>query len=334
MNQDLSASCLNCATPLQGDFCHHCGQKNLPVKLSVTQLLLTFFGEFFNYDGLVYRSIRLLITRPAGLTLAYLEGKRTQYVNPVRFYLFTSALYFLLITYLAAPSSVMHQTSDSAIVLSSKQEKESNSELWTKGVLDGFMEGQTAASGKDARVQSDFASYADYLAHQEKLPAQDRATEFELRFLQKYFEVKANYEDNTSFTSAFGNEVFKRLPQLLLLTLPLMALVSKCVFFRRKQYWYIDHLIFVIHLATSLFFLLFMQQGIDWVAKITHQDWFELMGSALGLGWLTYVILCFKRFFEKSWGKTLLLFFWTAFLQGVILLVVFALLLVVSFFNL
>lgn len=333
MNQDLSASCLNCATPLQGDYCHHCGQKNLPVKLSVTQLLLIFFGEFFNYDGLVYRSIRLLITRPAGLTLAYMEGKRSHYVNPVRFYLFTSALYFLFVTYLVAPPTFTSTSPDLTENTHAKEAGESTSELLTKGVLDGFVKGQKAAKGEEV-VQSEFASYADYLAHQATLPLQDRSTEFELRFVQKYYDVKANYGDDTSFTSAFGKEVVKRLPQLLLLTLPLLALVSKLVFFRRRHYWYMDHLIFVLHLATSLFFLLFVQQGIDWLERITHQDWLQVVGSAFGIAWLVYVVLCFKRFFEKGWGKTLLLFSWTAVLQGLVLLVVFSLLLVVSFFNL
>lgn len=333
MNQDLSASCLNCSTPLQGDYCHHCGQKNLPAKQSVSQMLLIFFGEFFNYDGLVYRSIRLLITRPAGLTLAYMEGKRSHFVNPVRFYLFTSALYFLFITYLVAPPTLTLPTPDLTEKAYSKDAGKTTSELWTKGVLDGFVKGQKAAKGEEV-VQSEFASYADYLAHQATLPLQDRSTEFELRFVQKYYEVKSNYGDDTSFTSAFGNEVVKRLPQLLLLTLPLLALVTKWVFFRRRHYWYIDHLIFVLHLATSLFFLLFVQQGIDWVARITHQDWFQVVGSAFGIAWLVYVVLCFKRFYEKGWGKTLLLFSWTALLQGILLMLVFTLLLVVSFFNL
>lgn len=333
MNQELAASCLNCATPLQGVYCHQCGQKNLPAKLSVIQLLVVFFGEFFNYDGLVFRSIRLLITRPAGLTLAYMEGKRTNYVNPVRFYLFTSALYFLLITYLVSPPVLTLPSGDSTSGSSSQQAEGPTSELWAKGILDGFEEGQTVA-GKDVGIQSEFQTYIDYLAHQQTLPVQDRASEFELRFVQKYFEVKSIYGDDTSFTSAFGNEVLKRLPQLLLLTLPLLALVSKFIFFRRRHYWYIDHLIFVLHLATSLFFLLFAQQGIDWMVRITDQSWLQVVGSALGLGWLGYVLLCFKRFFEKSWGKTLLLFCCTAMVQGLVLLLVFSLLLVVSFFNL
>lgn len=333
MNQELPTSCLNCATPLQGAYCHYCGQKNLPAKLSVVQLLLVFFGEFFNYDGLVFRSIRLLITRPAGLTIAYMEGKRTNFVNPVRFYLFTSALYFLFITYLVSPPILTLPEGDSTPASFSRKAERPTSELWTKGIFEGFVDGQTAA-GKDAGIQSEFQTYADYLAHQQTLPKQDRATEFELRFVQKYYEVKANYGDDTSFTSAFGNEVFKRLPQLLLLTLPLLALVSKLVFFRRRQYWYIDHLIFVLHLATSLFFLLFVQQGVDWLVRITHQGWLQVIGSALGLAWLAYVFLCFKRFFEKSWMKTFLLFSWTAMLQGLVLLLVFSLLLIVSFFNL
>lgn len=332
MNQELSTSCLNCATPLQGVYCHQCGQQNLPVKLSVLQLLVIFFGEFFNYDGLLLRSIRLLITRPAGLTVAYMEGKRSNYVNPVRFYLFTSALYFLCITYLVVPPPLTLRSSDSATQLSIQQVDESVPESMAKGFLDGIVEEENATGG--SVIKSEFESYPEFLEHQRTLPSKDRATELELRFIQKFYEIKSNYGDDTSFTSAFGNEVLKRLPQLLLLTLPLLALVSKLVFFRRRNYWYIDHLIFVLHIATSLFFLLFMQLGLDWVVRVTSQNWLEVVGIALGLGWIGYVVLSFKRFFQKTWGKTVLLFLWTAFLQGVVLAVVFTFLLAISFFSL
>lgn len=325
---------MNCATPLQGAYCHQCGQQNLPVKLSVLQLLVIFFGEFFNYDGLLFRSIRLLITRPAALTVAYMDGKRSNYVNPVRFYLFTSALYFLCSTYLVVPPPLTMRFSDSTTQSSLQQVDESIPESMAKGVLDGIVEGKEGGTTGGSLIKSEFESYSEYLAHQRTLPSKNRATEFELRFIQKFYEIKSNYGNDASFTSAFGNEVLKRLPQLLLLTLPLLALVSKLVFFRRRNYWYIDHLIFVLHVATSLFFLLFIQLGLDWVVGVTSQNWLEVVGIALGLGWTAYVVLCFKRFFQKTWGKTVLLFLWTAFLQGVVLVVVFTFLLAISFFSL
>jgi hypothetical protein len=333
MNQQPSPTCLNCNEPFSGNFCTKCGQQNLPLKQSVGELLLVFFGEFFNYDGRFLRSIRLMFSQPGALTLAYLEGKRTSYINPVRFYLFTSAFYFLAINYVVLPS----QDPSSTVVLPKQiQIKQSSSEGAAMGFFDGVNEGLAAAEGggDGTQIQTEFESFQAFKANQDSLATEKRATALELRFIEKFYEVKEKYGDSTSFTSALGKEVVSRLPQLLLITLPLLALVSKLVFFWRKQYWYMDHLVFILHGATSLFFLLFIQQGLEYVAGSTEQGWLESLSQLLTVVWLGYYLMSFKRFFGKTWGKTILLFSWIGFWQAFLLLGVFTLLMVVSLFNL
>ena len=333
MNQQSSPTCLNCEEPLLGSFCHRCGQQNLPLKQTVGQLLLVFFGEFFNYDGRFLRSIRLMLSQPGAISLAYMEGKRTTYVNPVRFYLFTSAFYFLLINFLALPS----QAPSSTFPLASQVQVQQSS---PKEAADGFFEGVTkgleAADNSDDGVllQTEFENFQAFQANQATLSPEQRASGLELRFLEKVYELKEKYGDTTSFTSALGKEVLKRLPQLLLISLPLLALISKLVFFRRKHFWYIDHLVFILYESTSQFFFLFIQYGIDYVALSTEQGWLETLAQLLTLVWIGYYLISFKRFFGKSWGKTLLLFSWLGFLQVLLLLGVFILFMAVSLFNL
>jgi hypothetical protein len=329
MNQQPNPTCLNCDEPLSGSFCQHCGQQNLPLKQSVGQLLLVFFGEFFNYDGRFLRSIRLMLSQPGAITLAYLEGKRTSYVNPVRFYLFTSAFYFLLINYLVIPTL---DTSPSFNLPS--QVQQSSSEGAAMGFFDGLNEGLAAGGGDGTQIQTEFESFQAFKANQDSLTTEKKATALELRFIEKIYELKEKYGDSTSFTSALGKEVVSRLPQLLLITLPLLALISKLVFFRRKQYWYMDHLVFILHGATSLFFLLFIQQGLEYVASSTEQGWLEFLSQLFAVVWLGHYMMSFKRFFGKSWGKTVLLFSWLGIWQLLLLLSVFTFLMVVSLFNL
>ncbi len=331
VNENLSTTCLNCSTPLVGSYCHHCGQQNLPLKLSVWQLLVLFFGEFFNYDGRLFRSIRLLVSSPAGLTKAYMEGKRSSYVNPVRFYLFTSAFYFLFINYLVVPKENSLQSE-----LSEELSLESNSNQFAKGFSEGFIKinSKTDSIKPKGTFDSEFASFEAYKANQAALNSEDRASDFELRIVEKFYEVKEKYKDGTSFFGAMTKEILTRLPQLLLLTLPLLALVSKLIFFRRRDYWYFDHLVFVLHLATSLFFLLFIQEGLEFVASSTGLSWLGKIADWLGILWLGYYLFSFKRFFGKSWKKTLLLFLWSGFWQSILLTMVFALLVFISFFNL
>jgi hypothetical protein len=226
-----------------------------------------------------------------------MEGKRIHYVNPVRFYLFTSALFFFFITYLV-PTYFESLYSNSTAQLASEHVDESTSEPFAKEVFDAFFEGKQVDSIGGDVIQAEFSSNSDSLAHQATLASKDLADD-------RVFQV--------------DNEFEKRLPQFLLLALPLMALVSKLVFFRRRHYWYIDHLIFMLHLATSLFFLCFVEVGIDMIEyHLPHQVW-DLVEKALEFGWLGYAFLCFKRFFEKTWTKSLLLFLWMVFLQIILL---------------
>jgi hypothetical protein len=204
------------------------------------------------------------------------------------------------------------------------------------GFFDGMNEGLAAAGNSEdgTLIQTEFENFQAFKANQDSLAPEKRISALELRFVEKFYEVKEKYGDSTSFTSALGKEVVRRLPQLLLITLPILALISKLVFFRRKHYWYIDHLVFILHAATSLFFLLFVQQGIEYMARSTEQGWLEYLAQWLTVVWVGYYLMSFKRFFGKSWGKTILLFSWLGLWQLVLLVGVFTFLMVVSLFNL
>ena len=312
-------NCLNCNTPLTGRYCSGCGQENRPKKLSVWQLLGQFFSGLLNYDGRLIQSIRLLFSKPSALTKAYMEGKRSSYVNPAQFYLFTSAIYFLF----SSTFSSSEKTSDSIDTNFSKEFKE------------GFVkDNRLQENDSILSLESEFESFEEYLGNQETLDPEDRSSTFELRFIEKFYQIKDKYEGQKGFVQAFGEEVLNRLPQVLFITLPLLALILKLVFIKRKHYWYIDHLIFILHIATSFFILLFVQKGLELLALSAGWSFISFISGLLGLSWMIYYLISFKRFFEKGWTKTLLLFFLSSFLQSILFMVVFTLLLVFAFFNL
>ena len=315
-------NCLNCNTPLTGRYCSECGQENRPKKLSVWQLLGQFFSGLLNYDGRLVQSIRLLFSKPSALTLAYMEGKRSSYVNPVQFYLFTSAIYFLFSSTFSNPDVIDFANSENAentVSIGSPPE-----------IIEDLEQERTPTSN----LESEFESFEEYLSNQETLEPEDRSSDFELRFIEKFYQIKDKYEGQKGFIQAFGEEVLNRLPQVLFITLPLLALILKLVFIRRKQYWYIDHLIFILHIATSFFILLFVQKGLELLASSTGWSIISFISGLLGFSWMIYYLISFKRFFEKGWAKTLLFFILSSFLQSVLFMVVFALLLVFAFFNL
>ncbi len=89
-----SRPCLNCATELQGAFCHHCGQRDQDRRLPLKALLHDVLHDIWHFDHKVLETLRLLVFRPGHLTLAYLDGRRSRYVPPFRLYIFLSFLLF------------------------------------------------------------------------------------------------------------------------------------------------------------------------------------------------------------------------------------------------
>ncbi|HRO68985.1 MAG TPA: DUF3667 domain-containing protein [Chitinophagaceae bacterium] len=88
--------CLNCGTIVQGKYCHVCGQENTEPKESFWGMVSHFFNDITHFDGKFFTTLRVLLTRPGFLSAEYMRGRRMSYLNPVRMYVFTSALFFLI----------------------------------------------------------------------------------------------------------------------------------------------------------------------------------------------------------------------------------------------
>ena len=91
-----SGACTNCGTARSGSYCPTCGQKAVPLNPTLKYFLHEVAHELLNVDGKIFRSVRLLVTRPGFLTKEILAGRRASYVLPLRLYLIFSILAFAL----------------------------------------------------------------------------------------------------------------------------------------------------------------------------------------------------------------------------------------------
>jgi hypothetical protein len=89
--------CLNCKAELYGRYCHVCGQENLEPKETLWHLVNHFFQDITHFDGKFFSTVKYLLTKPGFLSLEYVKGRRIAYLNPIRMYVFTSALFFLIV---------------------------------------------------------------------------------------------------------------------------------------------------------------------------------------------------------------------------------------------
>lgn len=87
-------ACPNCTAPRAGLYCSACGQKAAPLNPSLRFFLHELAHELLDIDGKIFRSVRLLVTRPGFLTREIFAGRRASYVSPVRLYLIFSIFAF------------------------------------------------------------------------------------------------------------------------------------------------------------------------------------------------------------------------------------------------
>jgi hypothetical protein len=97
--------CPNCDDGLNGAYCAKCGQKVAALNPTFHDLLHDIVHEFLHIDGKIFRSVRLLLTRPGFLSCEHFAGRRARYISPIRLYLIFSVLYFAIAA-LAPPSFV------------------------------------------------------------------------------------------------------------------------------------------------------------------------------------------------------------------------------------
>ncbi len=90
--------CRNCGFKLHQNenFCPNCGQKNDIRRANIKIFWKTFLDSIFSFDHKGLTTIKELFISPAKISLNYIKGKKIRYLNPFRFLLNLSILFFLL----------------------------------------------------------------------------------------------------------------------------------------------------------------------------------------------------------------------------------------------
>jgi hypothetical protein len=88
------APCPNCGTPLQGPWCHACGQKGEAYQRSIWHLIGEALEGLTHVDGRVWKTLPRLAVRPGQLTRDYLDGHRASQIPPFRMFLVMLLLVF------------------------------------------------------------------------------------------------------------------------------------------------------------------------------------------------------------------------------------------------
>src|SRR5579859_1760806 len=100
--------CTNCSTPMQGEFCHECGQSIHTVLRPMHHMVEDTLDMVLHVDGRVIHTIPPLFLRPGFLTLEYFAGRRQRYVAPFRLMFVLSLLAFFTCHLVVSGMDIMH----------------------------------------------------------------------------------------------------------------------------------------------------------------------------------------------------------------------------------
>ena len=320
--------CLNCQTEMHGLYCHVCGQENREPKESVWSLISHFFHDLTHFDGKFFNSVKFLIWKPGFLSKEYLSGRRASYLNPVRMYVFTSAVFFLIF-FTLFNSSQLGLDKDRKIVADSvrasadsiiREKKNRLSKKDSQELVKWFPDKRDTNKITTGNISSDkgwniqltstrATSKYEYDSIQKLLPVSKKDGWFTRKMNYRNFELKKRYKENSKeFLADLLDSFIHMFPYLLFVSLPLYALFLKLLFIRRKQFYYTDHGIFLLHLYIFSFLLMLVYFGLLKLENISNPQWTSFVKFFLFMYGIVYTIKAMRNFYRQGWGKTIFKF--------------------------
>lgn len=219
--------CANCATTLQGAYCHVCGQFATDYHRSIFSLCGDFIEGFFHLDGRLWRTLPNLLFKPGRLTRDYLDGKRVPQIPPFRLFLVC-----LLIVFFVGQSVLHSAGGDDPLRLASAIR---------------FDQGEMVAIPNDPKAAEAINKANMELAREIKMnPSAARA---EAWIKERVESIRKDPERFLLILEIWGHRVA-------ILALPMMALFLTLLFVWRRKFYVYDHIIFSIHSITFHFLLL------------------------------------------------------------------------------
>jgi hypothetical protein len=399
--------CLNCQADLVGRYCHLCGQENLEPKETVWHLIQHFFNDITHFDGKFFSTGKYLLKKPGFLSAEYMAGRRASYLNPIRMYVFTSAIFFIIFFSLKSPKDMVHDTSDNndnnkkeaSLSLPDLEKKKTKLETSLKTLTDSddkkdyqenigklgteigvirrvYGDTTTRKFSKQDRAmfllqavsdslkntglppvaqenlkkaaevkrdddgnnffglhQSQYKSLAQYDSTERALPDSLKDGWFKHILMRRLVLTEEEFhKDRKSYFEHFAENMLHSFPKILFFSLPFFALILRILYFRRKQYYYVSHGIFAIHVYCATFILTLGVILFDRLMKVLNYKWFDIVGGLgiflLVLYWFIYLYKAMRRFYGQRRFKTFIkycLLSMMAFTINMILLVIFLL---------
>ncbi len=311
-------NCLNCGSTVTGRFCHHCGQENVEVKESFGHLLMHFVEDLTHFDGKLWKTLQLLLFKPAKLTQYYMDGKRASYIHPIRMYLFISAVFFFFIFSGKAPEP--------------PKPKEIQKEITKNLPKHSNKRNGLVINLSDDTIQ--YKNVAEYDSAQLKLPIAKRHNWFEKRVIKKSIEINYKYNNDIYKIGQAFNEQFQHyFSRMLYISLPVFAFFLWLLYRSNKNHYFVDHLIFSIHIYCAFFIILFALKLVNFFTELAFHKVYAFATIITPILLFFYLYKALRNHFNQSRAKTVFKFIILNFLTLILMAVLMSSFILLSLFN-
>jgi hypothetical protein len=300
---ETARKCLNCGAMLSGPFCSQCGQKDLPKRLTLKELILSFLDSFTSFDSKFFKTFRHLFY-PGFLAKEFNAGRRERYYHPARAYVFLSFVFFFL--YFSLPD---------------RPAASRNYKIFS-GSKDSA-DYEYKHEGFSLTMDSiHYSSLAEFDSVQQNRSGEQRAGFIERLFVKSMIEYRRNHpKGDESYVQVIGKTFMNNFPKVMFFLLPVFAFWLKILYFTKGMY-YSEHLVFSITCYNFYYLLLSLVMLIEFIPGLS---WMPLPA---GFGLMFYFFIALKRMYQQRWLMTLLKFG----IFGIIFSVSSAIALIINFF--
>lgn len=300
-----------------------------------------FFSDITHFDGKFFSTVKDLFRKPGFLSREYMMGRRMSYLDPIRMYIFTSAFFFIIFFSMFDVNSFQlgSQRSKTDTTGSPLHKALENAETAedSANIRNAFADGPVQFKALMDSITHDnqklhishrsgnYHSLADYDSVQHTLPANQRDGWLKRVMKRKIIGLDKKYQDNKSaFLKDWVGVFLHNFPKFLFLSLPVFALLLKLLYVRRrKQFYYVDHGIFAVHLYIFSFLILLLYFGLLKLQSVTGWAWLLWFKFAIFLFSLWYFYKAMRNFYHQGTIKTLVKYILLLLLSFVVQLTLF-----------
>ncbi len=292
----VSRVCTNCGAERTGPFCSQCGQNDKHYDRSLWRVLGDLLRETFDFQSRASRTFVKLFRHPGAVSQEFRHDRRASYVSPIRMYLFTSLLFFLVV---AIIGEVRSDPVLGGIFLNDGFDAESSEQTTTTTDFTEALERLESVTNESTRQLAEeiltrsSESNTRPMLESLLLSVGEPQDVPEIARVALRTAVKVLHDPEE-----LGDELQNNLPLIMVILLPWLVFASYLFNFT-KRIRVVHHLVFCMHVFTAVF--------VVWTFKLILSEWIVthdltefVFSTVMFLYIYVHIYLAYKNFYSDS----------------------------------